>query len=863
MKPTIKKPMKIPLIVPLTTQHTISPSRIISDSAPPEPPKDILLIMQEYEKEQADKLKNTKPQPVIGLPIPLSRIIPSSRIVSENISLPDPPNSQSLIQNPPNVTYAGGRPIYLTDTQVQADVGRWAYYPAITNVNVDGKDINGANNINASTINASESLNAPFLNVETGLTGGINFTDSTGTYLLHAIGQDLYFEGQLLAKASDIQNISDWADYPAIANINVDGKNIMDVAGVEANQIYSVGGMFGSSGQYLSNNGSTIEWVNLPLISGPTGATGATGADGINGVTGATGDIGPTGPSGTNGSDANASLWANYPAVANVNLNNNNIINNGIGLSISNDRGSNVLGASSINITASNGLGGNVNITSDSGYLGTSYGTIGLVSNGGSNAGIATGGTINITSNCPDGLEGVIGGQINIIANTPAGITPTATAKILTNAAGILSWAGATTPLTSVAGVNYVHGDGQVNITAGTPPVIVADPLCTYIYGTNGTLMYGKQYMGNIRPYSDLVTNPVDLVIEKYSNLITTGYIVIDGAKSITMENVEGSVLNMNNVPITNVTSINGSPYPPPSGSVSEITNTGGGVVSVSVDGVITLDNSTITPDVGTIEMITKNNTSLVLGGPTGIQLSINGNTGSTGQVLGSDGLGNTIWISGGGGSIGPTGPTGPTGSISFSGPTGSVLYYDGTSVNGSVNLTYDSGSNTLLSENVKIQNGLSIDGGGTISLNDNTGSEGQIISIVSGYPEWTNPSAIPVEVVPITFPISILGDPNIYVQIAVVRTYYFAKTQDTTGLFYVVNFNVTSLASGSVFYFKNCDGALLNNMNIGFINGESPSAAATFFQTGGAGTAYPAINGTNNGFFLTCVWDGTNLNIY
>lgn len=50
---------------------------------------------------------------------------------------------------------------------------------------------------------------------------------------------------------------------------------------------------------------------------GVNGATGATGPTGFNGTTGGTGPIGPTGPT---GSAVNASIWAQFPAVQNVDI---------------------------------------------------------------------------------------------------------------------------------------------------------------------------------------------------------------------------------------------------------------------------------------------------------------------------------------------------------------------------------------------------------------------------------------------------------------------------------------------------------------------------------------------------------------
>ena len=61
--------------------------------------------------------------------------------------------------------------------------------------------------------------------------------------------------------------------------------------------------------------------------TGATGATGFTGSTGETGATGATGATGPTGAIGPTGSGADASLWANFPAVANIDANDKNLNN--------------------------------------------------------------------------------------------------------------------------------------------------------------------------------------------------------------------------------------------------------------------------------------------------------------------------------------------------------------------------------------------------------------------------------------------------------------------------------------------------------------------------------------------------------
>lgn len=48
------------------------------------------------------------------------------------------------------------------------------------------------------------------------------------SFELRAIGQDLFFDDQLLAKADDVQNIAQWANYPAMSNVNLNGKTLTD-----------------------------------------------------------------------------------------------------------------------------------------------------------------------------------------------------------------------------------------------------------------------------------------------------------------------------------------------------------------------------------------------------------------------------------------------------------------------------------------------------------------------------------------------------------------------------------------------------------------------------------------------------------
>ena len=101
--------------------------------------------------------------------------------------------------------------------------------------------------------------------------GTITLSDTIGDQTLQAIGTELFFDGQLLAKAGDIQNISDWALYPANADVNIDGKNIENVL-----KITDSTNVFGTNGQYLSSDGSKIEWTT-PVSGGVTQLNSLTG----------------------------------------------------------------------------------------------------------------------------------------------------------------------------------------------------------------------------------------------------------------------------------------------------------------------------------------------------------------------------------------------------------------------------------------------------------------------------------------------------------------------------------------------------------------------------------------------------------
>jgi hypothetical protein len=71
--------------------------------------------------------------------------------------------------------------------------------------------------------------------------GQVLLNDASGTQVLRAIGGDLFFNNELLAKAGDIEDIADWALYPALADVNMDGQNLLDVSSAVINNGLTAG----------------------------------------------------------------------------------------------------------------------------------------------------------------------------------------------------------------------------------------------------------------------------------------------------------------------------------------------------------------------------------------------------------------------------------------------------------------------------------------------------------------------------------------------------------------------------------------------------------------------------------------------
>ena len=265
------------------------------------------------------------------------------------------------------------------------------------------------------------------------------------THNLTSSGNNLYFNGNLIANASDIQNIGDWALYNAVSDIKLSNlgsnysitgaKNITAISNVSAGSVTSSGAVSGTTGTF------TTQVVTPTLISASNLSVSATSA--LTQYCGTT-------------------LSNNAPTISNSFVNTYSILG---------DKGSDYTDFCYTTLSNKGGKGGQINLVADAGSVtisGTTYG---------------------------------IGGLVNITANSPLTLPYNATSAIKLSAASILSYAGAVTPLGSLAGYNYIQGTLGVNIVAGSASSIPNTAGTIYLYGANGTKLQNGLYLDTLANY--------------------------------------------------------------------------------------------------------------------------------------------------------------------------------------------------------------------------------------------------------------------------------------------------------------------------------------------------------------------------
>jgi hypothetical protein len=291
--------------------------------------------------------------------------------------------------------------------------------------------------------------------------------------------------------------------------------------------------------------------------TGPQGITGPTGPSGTNGVTGptgnvgptgvgATGPIGPTGATGPAGSSVNASTWANFPAIQNVDISNFNLsnVNNFRSVDIVNNSnawtrsldigGVTLLPASTINNTGNAAFGQSVTVAQTTGLGNIS--TYGANRPIGTNALYAEGGTTLTGGGI---VHGITLGALRV------GLVDTVRLEVLPG--GIF----ATTPLfpivltsgsaitATAAGACTVAAGGVLALAGGN--YIEANTSDFYMINTSSGNQNTRFYTANLlAPPAVAATNP--LTIQNIAN----GGVVIQGVK--TFEGLSTSFANLTNI---------------------------------------------------------------------------------------------------------------------------------------------------------------------------------------------------------------------------------------------------------------------------------------------------------------------------
>ncbi len=309
----------------------------------------------------------------------------------------------------PNITHAGSlsQPLFEPASGAAGLVAQWATYPAVSNVDMSGNMITNASDITLSGVDPQIQIAATgyigimenqqigfgtagpsavfgytdspaphaFLEYEgSGLTldgstitssvpvvapefvlpldgtdsAPVIFNDLSGAHQLKSVDGNLYFDLELLAKANDIQDIGDWSEYPAVANVEMNQFGLehagfvqIDPSGGAAAIVLSsdASGNLLKDGQVValaSQIPSLAQWATYPAVAAVdlsghpiTDVSSLEIMGGILSTTGGGTTLLFNGAPISTGGGGSTSQWATFPAVATVNLAGNNVTGNG------------------------------------------------------------------------------------------------------------------------------------------------------------------------------------------------------------------------------------------------------------------------------------------------------------------------------------------------------------------------------------------------------------------------------------------------------------------------------------------------------------------------------------------------------
>ena len=362
---------------------------------------------------------------------------------------------------------------------------------------------------------------------------------------------------------AQLSSITDWAYFEALSTVNMDGNDIINAKNIASQNIYN------------SLNIQTDTLTALTTLSAPKANITTINATNMSTINFKATNIAT---SNINGSPYVAtSNWAKYPALnSTINANGANIVsgtNNTMNITadsnlyissaysaVSINSGFNLYsGQQPVTINGGNqsgfiadgglfGIGNEtyLNLNAKGGYRGH----VVIQADGGGNAQTPNGisGTVEITANGSSFSNVGTGGTILINANN-AGFGTTLTSKIAMSASCVESYAGYTGARLSLRGYNYVFADTGVCIcTSLLPPSLFQTPGTTYLYGDNGIVCGSQVYVyGGIKPYSNGITAPKNLVISGRPDIDPKAYVICSNVDSIYMDGSANifQVLNM------------------------------------------------------------------------------------------------------------------------------------------------------------------------------------------------------------------------------------------------------------------------------------------------------------------------------
>jgi hypothetical protein len=237
---------------------------------------------------------------------------------------------------------------------------------------------------------------------------------------------------------------------------------------------------------------------------------------------------------------------------------------------ILNNRGADVGGNSVIDLKSRFGAGTRVNITADasSALAPTPTQIITLTANGATSlTQNAVGGKVVIIANAGSGSgANILGfGEIDMIAYSSAPYP----GVIKESAGSILAYSGVTVPAVGVPGCSFYSALTCLSLTAGATPATTSFPGVVYLRGDNGTKVVNGFYSDTIEATGNSVLNTITtngLTAFTGSSLafFATSQNIQFNSATVGFNAVIAGPLSVSS--ITNVSTINGSPYVPGGG---------------------------------------------------------------------------------------------------------------------------------------------------------------------------------------------------------------------------------------------------------------------------------------------------------